>query len=347
MSTPLPHHAEPEQNELAHWFVNFQRKIEPYTNKILLAMILGTIGAVAYQVMAKSAAAKVSSAWSEYAICKNADDYKKVADDFSGSAVEAWSRLQAAREYISSGVQLSMTNRKASDESLDNGKAQLELLLNSKTTPEEVREQALSQMAVCLEALCDGNVGPATQAYEQLLKEFPVTHYAPWAKNRIAELKKPATGEFYAWFRKAQPAPPERPKPQDVKPGEAPNVKLTPDEGDPQPPGTPGTPPVSPATPEAKPAAEAPVAPATETPAAEAKPAETPAAPEAPAAEKPAETPAAPATPEAPAAEKPAEPTAPPAAPPAEPAATPPAAEAPAAEAPAKPAEPAAEAPKP
>ena len=335
MSTPLPHHAEPEQNELAHWFSDFQRKIEPHTNKIVLAIILGTIGIVAYQVMAKSAAAKVSGAWSEYALCQNADEFKKVAEVHAGSSVEAWSRLQAARNYIAKGVELSMTNRKASDESLENGKAQLDLLFKSTTTPDEVREQALSQMAVCLESMCDGDVKPATEAYQKLLTDFPETHYAPWAKNRIEELKKPGTGEFYAWFRKAQPAPPERPKPQDVRPGELPNVKLTPDEGDPLPPGSP---PVAPAATEAKPVeGAAPAAPTTEAPAAETKPVETPAAPEAPAAETPAAPAAdsAPATPAAPAAEAPAEPAATPTV------------EAPAAPATPPPADPAAEAPKP
>jgi len=303
MSTPLPHHAHPEQNELAHWFTDFQRKIEPHTNKIVLAIILATIGIVGYQVIARSTAAKKSEAWSKYAACITADDYKEVADDHAGSDVEAWSRLEAAREYIQSGVRLSMTNRKASDESLENGKAQLEKLLNSKTTPEEVREQSLTQMAVCLESLCDGDVKPATEAFNQLLKEFPETHYAPWAKHRLEELKKPATGEFYAWFRKAQPAPPERPKPQDVKPGEVPNVQLFPGEGDPLPPGT------TPAAPETKPADG--TAPAPEAPAVDAKPVEAPATPSDPAAEKPAEAPAAPAA-EAPAAPPatPAEPAA-------------------------------------
>ncbi len=304
MSTQIPHPAETQQNELAQWLFNFQRKIEPHTNKIILAIILGTIGLVAYQVLAKSAAAKTSAAWSEYAACTSADDFKTVADDHAGSPVEAWSRLEAARNYIQSGVLLSMTNRKASDESLENGKAQLEKLLNSPTTSDEVREQALSQMAVCLEALCDGDVKPVVEAYQKLLDKFPETHYGPWAKHRLEELQKPETGEFYAWFRKAKPAPPERPKPQDVKPGELPNVKLD-GEADPLPPSTSGTTPVTPETKPAEgttPATETKPAegskPAAEASAAEAKPAESPAAPEAddkpaePAAEKPAAPPA-------------------------------------------------------
>lgn len=318
MSTQIPQHADPQQNELAHWFINFQRKIEPHTNKIILAILLGTLGIVAYQVFAKSAAAKTSVAWSKYAACSTADDFKEVADDHAGTPVEAWSRLEAARNYIQTGVMLSMTNRKASDESLENGKTQLDKLLKSPTTPEEVREQALSQKAVCLEALCDGDVKPVVEAYDELLKKFPESHYAPWAKHRLEELNKLETGEFYAWFRKAKPAPPERPKPQDVKPGDLPNIKLTPDEGDPLAPSSSGT---TPATPETKPVEGS--TPAPEAPAVEG----TPAKPDAPAAEKPAE----------PATENPADPPAAEAAKPAE------AAEA----ATEKPAEPATEAPKP
>jgi hypothetical protein len=277
MSTQIPQHADPQQNELAHWFVNFQRKIEPHTNKIILAIILGTLGIVAYQVFAKSAAAKTSEAWSKYATCSTADDFKEVADDHAGTPVEAWSRLEAARNYIESGVMLSMTNRKASDESLENGQTQLDKLLKSSTTPDEVREQALSQKAVCLESLCDGDVKPVVEAFDELLKKFPESHYAPWAKHRLEELKKPETGEFYAWFRQAKPAPPERPKPQDVK-------SVT-----------------TPVTPETKPAEGTPAAPAPETPAAETKPAE----------DKPAEAPAAPTDkPTEPAPEKPAIPAA-------------------------------------
>ena len=316
MSTQLPHHSQPEQTELAHWFTDLQRKIEPHTNKIVLGVILATIGIVGYQVINRSAAAKKSEAWSKYATCTSADAFKELADDNAGTEIEAWARLEAAREFIQTGVRLSMTNRKSSDDNLNSGKEQLEKLLNAPKTSDDVREQALSQLAVCLEALSDGNEKPAIEAYEKLLSQFPDSHYAGWAKHRVEELKKPATAEFYTWFRKAQPAPPERPKPQDAKPGEVPNIQLTPEtkpaEGtapaadapktEEKPAETP-TAPETPATPEA-PATEKPA----EAPAAE-KPAETPAAP---ATEKPAEAPAAPAsdTPAAPTAEKPAEPAA-------------------------------------
>ncbi len=304
MSTQIPHHADPQQNELAQWYFNFQRKIEPHTNKIILAIILGTMALVAYQVFARSAAAKTSEAWSKYAACTSGDDFKEVADDHPGCPVEAWSRLEAARNYIHLGVLLSMTNRKASDESLENGMAQLEKLLTSKSTSAEVREQALSQKAVCLEALCDGDVKPAIEAFERLLKEFPEDptgkhgYYAIWAKHRLEELKKPEAGEFYAWFRKAKPAPPERPKPRDVKPGEEPNIRLD-GESDLFSPGT-GAAAPAPSAPAPKPV-EGSTPAKTDTPAEDAQPV----------GEKPADAPAIPTDkPVEPAPDKPADPAA-------------------------------------
>lgn len=298
MSTQSPQQVDQVQNQnaLAHWMFDFQRKIEPHTNKILLAIILGTIGIVAFQVMSRSEAAKKSEAWSKYAACTNAEEFRDVADDHAGGEIESWARLEAARHYIRTGVQTSMTNRKASTESLENGKSQLEKVLNNATAPAEAREQALVQMAVCLESLCDGDMKPASDAYDRLIKEFPDSYYVTWAKGHLEALKRPDASEFYAWFQKAQPAPPDRPKPQDVKASDLPNIKL---EGEDQP--------ASSASGEAPSTSEATTPPATES-----KPAEIPAT-ETPATETPAAGTPAPATDKPAADPVPAAPTPPPA----------------------------------
>ena len=312
MSTQLPQPAAPPQNELAHWFTDFQRKVEPHTNKIVLAILLATVGLVAYLVLTRSAAAKTNAAWTKYYACNSAEDFKRVAEDNAGNPVEPWARLEAARSYINSGIVQAMVNRKASNESLENGREQLETLLKSDSISPDLRELALVQMATCLESLCDGDVKPVTEAYQKLLDKFPGSHYAPWAKNRLEVLQKPETAEFYGWFQKAQPAPPERMKPKDALHGEVPNLKSILD--DPAPPET-GTDPKSPLK-------EDPAAPETpEKPAAENPAKEDPAkAPEAPAAEKHAEK--APEKPAEPAEETPAKPAKPDADPakPAEPA---------------------------
>lgn len=224
MSTSTPEPAD--SNDLQRWLFHFRQTVDKNINTIILAVVAATIAIVAFQVVTRSAAAKKAAQWSEYHACQSADEYKKVAEKFPNTPVEHWARLESARRYIQLGVSQSMTNRAGSDENLNSGKAQLEKLLNDAGTPPEVREHALSQLAVCLEALCDGNTQVVVDAYEKLIKDYPTSQYIPWAKSRVETLKKPATAEFYTWFRKANPAPAERPKPLDINPGEAPNIKL-------------------------------------------------------------------------------------------------------------------------
>ena len=307
MSTSTPEPAD--SNDLQRWLFEFRQSVDKNINKIIAGVVIATIAIVAYQVVTRSAAAKKAAQWNEYHACASAEDYTKVAEKFPGTTVEHWARLEAARRFIQIGVSQSQTNRVTSDENLNSGKTQLEKLLNTPGTPEEVREHALSQLAVCLESLCDGNTQTVVDAYEKLIKDFPVSQYVPWAKSRIEFLKKPSTGEFYAWFRKTKPSPADRPKPQDVKLDEVPNIKL---DGESLTPPVPGETPAAETKPEGeKPAEAAPAAEtkATETPAPEKTEGEkTDAAPEAakPEAAPPAE-PAAPAAEPAPPAEKPAD----------------------------------------
>lgn len=302
MSTSTPEPAD--TNDLQRWLFEFRKTVDKNINKIILGVVIATIAIVAYQVISRNAAAKKAAEWSEYHACTTADEYKKVAEKFPGTTVEHWARLEAARRYVQSGVSQSQTNRVASDESLNNGKTQLEKLLNTPGTPEEVREHALSQLAVCLESLCDGKTEKVVDAYEKLIKDFPTSQYVPWAKSRVEFLKKPSTAEFYTWFRKTNPAPTDRPKPQDVKLDELPNIKL--DGETLTPPAGETSAPAAETKPEGeKPAAE--TAPAAETKPADSVPTTEPAKPaEAPAAEKPeAAAPATePAAPAAPAAEE-------------------------------------------
>ncbi len=290
MSTPQPQTATTEPSELLRWWLRTRHWIDRHANKILLAIIVGTVVLVAAIVMSRSANAKNEAAWRAFSASEAADDFRKVAEDHAGTSAEYPARMMAARRYKSQGIQQAMSNRVASDENLENAKTQLSKLLESKNLPKDIREEALVNMAICLESLSDGNLKPAIEAYEQLLKEFPTTLNKQWAENKLKALAKPEKAAFYAWFRKTNPSPEDRPKPQDIPSSEAPNVKL---DDEPVPP-TGGSP--ARAMP---PEGTVPAAP--ETPAATSeKPAEAPAV-EQPAATTPAEKPAE---------EKPAEPAA-------------------------------------
>jgi hypothetical protein len=116
--------------------------------------------------------------------------------------------------YYDRGVETSLTDRAASDADFLQAKDLFEKLLNSDV-PKEIREAALDGMARTLEATSSGDLSEAIKAYETLVAEFPNSMYRDYAEHRIKELKQPDAQEFYAWFRKQNPKPADRPKPED------------------------------------------------------------------------------------------------------------------------------------
>jgi hypothetical protein len=166
-----------------------------------------------------------------------AEDFANVADEYSGSQVGAWARLQEAESHLHSGIRLSFADRTAARDDLQEAREAYDTVLANPAAPLPVRERALYGLARTLETLAgiqtaekDGDASKpaatldeAVAAYEQLLKQFNQTLYANVAKERIAELKKPSTQDFYAWFRQQNPTPADRALPRDgLPPGHPP-----------------------------------------------------------------------------------------------------------------------------
>ncbi|QDT54539.1 hypothetical protein Pan44_25720 [Caulifigura coniformis] len=312
------------QNDLQVGINRWLDRIEPYSNHILGGAVVATIVAVALILWFRSSSATSEAGWSQIASARSVDALLQVAEENPGTAAANWARLQAARQAYSTGIETALTDRKSSDESLKQAKDLYDELLKARTTP-ELREEALKGMGLTLEATSGGDVAEAIKAYELLIKEFPQSTFRDYAAHRVEELKNPQAGEFYAWFRKQNPKPAERPLPNDGKPATdsslsvpaLPELDLKADttaapKADNAAPALPAVPPTDGKAPPAAPPATPPA------PATESTPAATPMPmPEAPKATPPMPMPEAPA-PTAPMPEPPATP-APEAAKPADP----------------------------
>ncbi|WP_437221709.1 tetratricopeptide repeat protein [Planctomicrobium sp. SH661] len=206
----------PDQSVLERELNKGLTKVEPYTNQILVGVFVVAIALVAGIVWFRTAGTRDAAAWNAFADCRAPEDYLALADKFPNSPVGDWSRLEAGKLYVSEGLPQALTNRAASDVALNNAKEAYETLLKKKSTPPEIRQEALYGLATCLEALSDGDTKPAIAAYEELLKEYPKTPHKNWAESRVNELKTGNAQEFYAWFRKQDPKPADRPGPKDI-----------------------------------------------------------------------------------------------------------------------------------
>ena len=205
------------QNELGRQITGWADRIEPHTNKILGVLLIATVVAIGVMLYRRTGTATASKAWTEYYECQTPADFETFLEDFPATPATPWARMEAARQRLFEGYRTSMTNRADSLKALKKAQNHFQTLLQEEAPP-EIRERGLAGLAMVNEALCDGDVKPVTDAYENLLKEYPETYYKAWAEHRLEILKKPGTGDFYKWYAKQDPKPSDRPAPRDGRP---------------------------------------------------------------------------------------------------------------------------------
>lgn len=206
------------QNELAKLFDRWATKIDPYANQILIGVCAVALVAAGVIYWVRTNQVTQAVGWSELMDASSAEEYANVADDFAGTTVEHWARTRASWGNLRDGIRLSISDRAASNERLEEAREGFDKLLASADAPVEAREQSMMGLALTLESQSSGDTEPAITAYENLLREFPETRYAKQAKERIDELKTGESQQFYAWFSKETPSPASRPQPNDGNP---------------------------------------------------------------------------------------------------------------------------------
>lgn len=228
------HRHELKANELSKVAV----KVESFYERHAGSIQWGVIG-VAFVLACgiyywRTTAAVEAAAWNELSQSQSAEDFAQVAANFSGSKAASWAKLREANSYLEIGLRDAFENREKANTDLKKAKDILASL--SKTGgPREFRQQVLFAYARSLEMTSDGDLKPAIEAYETLLNEIPDSAFKQEAERRIAALQKPGAKEFYAFFSKQNPKPPELPKPNDKagsKGASDPLKPLTPGLGD-------------------------------------------------------------------------------------------------------------------
>jgi hypothetical protein len=191
-------------------------KVEPYSNQILLGILVAALVGIGLMLWVRSSGSRHDLAWADYNRAVNADDFLTVADDHRDSPVAPWARLRAGELYLGQGLQVATSDSKTYEERLKNAETAFEVLVNEKDIAPEIRERAVYGLAVTREGLSSGDTSSAITAYEELITQYEGSPYVGLAKERIAALKHEPTQEFYAWFQRQTRKPDERPEPRDL-----------------------------------------------------------------------------------------------------------------------------------
>ncbi len=199
------------QSPLVKW-------LDQYGNMATVVACVAMIGGALLYSYNRTSTGRSERAWARYSQARSAQDFGDIADDFANTDVGAWARLGEAERLAESGIGLMFTDRKAALGELKNADEAFRKVLAMKSANSAVRERATWGLAKSTEAQCDGDTSKPIEAYQALLKEFPKSIYKAATEERIESLKSEGSKEFYAWFHKQNPTPPESSKPKDGLP---------------------------------------------------------------------------------------------------------------------------------
>lgn len=156
--------------------------------------------------------------WTMLDAATNLEEFEGVVDKFKGKPPGQWAQLQVSEKTLQTAIPLMFTNREIALKDLKRCREGFESLVQDKSAAAVIRERALWGLALSLETGCEGDTSKPVEAYERLIADFPDSIFKAVAEERIQTLKKKRATEFYAWFSKEKPKPPEA-HPRDVKPG--------------------------------------------------------------------------------------------------------------------------------
>ena len=211
------HRHELQTNELGLLVERFTNWYEENSSRLLVGVLIVAAAIAVGVYVTRSSYARRAEAWAAFAACRSSEEYANVADDFEGTAVGAWARLNAGEGQLQQGIQLMFRDRAAGVAELKEAETRLKGLVDDSGTPKEVRERALIALARLRETASDGDLQPAIALYKQFLTEFPKSVLRATAEQRVDALEAGRSQEFYAWFHKQNPKPADLEKPSDLK----------------------------------------------------------------------------------------------------------------------------------
>lgn len=200
-----------KQSPLVMW-------LDQYGNAATIVACVAMIGGAIWYSYNRTSTGRNERAWARYSQARTTQDFGDIADDFANTDVGAWARLGEGERLAESGISLMFTDRKAALGELKNADEAFNKVLAMKSAASAARERAAWGLAKSTEAQCDGDTSKPIEAYQALLKEFPKSLYKAAAEERIESLKSESSKEFYVWFHKQNPKPPEASKPKDGLP---------------------------------------------------------------------------------------------------------------------------------
>ena len=198
--------------------------LDQYGNAATIVACVAMIGGAIWYSYTRTSSSRSEAAWAQYSQARSAEDFGNIADVYSSTEVGTWARLGEGERLLDSGISLMFTDREGALGDLKKADDAFRKVLGNKSGPDVARERSSWGLAKSTEAQSDSDTTKAIEGYTALLNQFPKSIYKAAAEERIESLNSPDAKEFYAWFHKQNPKPPELKKPKDGLPDGHPSL---------------------------------------------------------------------------------------------------------------------------
>ncbi len=200
---------ELQQNDLAAYLDQANKRVEPYSKQILVGILLLLTGGVTYSFYnserdAESSLATMELIQNTNVPSQDSEALSEINANFVETSAGKLAKLYEGIALISQGNQDIYTEREAAVESLKSG---IEVLTAAASNTDDPLIKSRAHLGVALANVTLGNNDAAIDAYKQVIAVNESEAMVENASSRIKSLENPASQEFATWFKTADFTP--------------------------------------------------------------------------------------------------------------------------------------------
>ena len=200
---------ELQTNELADWLGHSYQSAKPFSKTILAVVVAVVVIAGTAWFLLTWSNAKRGEAWQEYQVAFSSDDpdshLRTLLEEHPNTPAGQAAKIYFADSALESGINLQFTDRAEAQEKLEEALADYEEVAENAREP-VLEERATLGAAKANEALM--RLDGARALYEKVVQDFPNSLSAQMATDRLEDLNRKSTQEFYSWFAQFEPPTP-------------------------------------------------------------------------------------------------------------------------------------------
>lgn len=191
---------ELEHNELADRVVGLVNVIKPYSNHILITLLVVALGLAGYTMWIRGAQAETTASWDEMLASMTSgkpSDLELTADAHPNTEVGFLARTLAGDIRLAEGCNLVFQSKSQANQELEKAIDNYRLVIEDCRIPDIV---ARARYGLGRAYETQGDSKKATEAYKEVFEKHPDGVFAELARERFEQLGRPETKDFYLRF---------------------------------------------------------------------------------------------------------------------------------------------------